>query len=66
MSCCKEDILKTKKGYKYFSLIFGRKPTTVELKKAGLYNKNEDKKIETRPVPKETDNIEIRKDNDQK
>lgn len=36
MACCKEELLRTRKGYKYVELIFGRKPKA---------------KIEKRPLP---------------
>lgn len=50
MSCCKEEFLKTKKGYKYVELIFGRKPV-------------EKKKVEKRPAPVvEKENIEVPED----
>lgn len=44
MACCKEELLRTKKGYKYVELIFGRKPTK--------------KTVEKRPAPKEN-NVEV-------
>jgi len=50
MSCCKEDILNLRKGYKYYELLFGRKPV-------------EKKKVEKRPAPVvEKKNIEVPED----
>lgn len=48
MACCKEELLRTKKGYKYVELIFGRKPKAKIEKRPIVEEKKDD--IETRPL----------------
>ena len=49
MACCKDAVMKTRKGYKYVEMLFGRKPKT---------------KVEKRPLPddKNITSLEKRKD----